>query len=177
MRAHVQNGADLYVDLYVQDAQVHHLGARPPCQSDAARWRRHPSPAAYLLHTQWRRVSSPPPCAGAVLRLAPCGRERTTKMSLPRGTARPACASRAVGVHDRYENPVRSKSYRRLQFWYIVYTLYAVYIVPCITILAVHMHVHVLSLPRQWNYGISTGGAACTVHVLEFHCICKLCHT
>ena len=78
-------------------------------------------------------------------------------------------------MHDRYENPVRSKSYRRLQFWYIlvVYTLYAVYIVPCITILVVHMHVHVLSLPRQWNYGISMGGAACTV--LEFHCICKLC--
>lgn len=65
------DGADLYVDLYVQDAQVHHLGARPPCQSGAARWRRHPSPAAYLLHAQWRRVSSPPPCAGAVLRLAP----------------------------------------------------------------------------------------------------------
>ena len=123
------DGADLYVDLYVQDAQVHHLGARPPCQSGAARWRRHPSPAAYLLHTQWRRVSSPPPCAGAVLRLAPCGRERTTKMSLPRGTARSACASRAVGVHDRYENPVWSKSYRRLQLWYIVYTLYAVYTV------------------------------------------------
>ena len=32
MRAHVQNGADLCVDLYVQDAQVHHLGARPPIQ-------------------------------------------------------------------------------------------------------------------------------------------------
>ena len=38
-----------------------------------------------------------------------------------------ACASRAVGVHDRYENPVWSKSYRRLQLWYIVYTLYGVY--------------------------------------------------
>ena len=32
MRAHVQNGANLYVELYVQDAQVHHLGARPPIQ-------------------------------------------------------------------------------------------------------------------------------------------------
>ena len=80
-----------------------------------------------MLHAQWRRVSSPPPGAGAVLRLRPCGRERTTKMSLPRGTARSACASRAVCVHDRYENPVRSRSYRRLQSWYIVYTLYAVY--------------------------------------------------
>ena len=46
---------------------------------------------------------------------------KTTKMSLPRGTARPACASRAVCVHNRYENPVRSKSYRRPQLWYIVY--------------------------------------------------------
>ena len=43
------DGADLYVDLYVQDAQVHHLGARPPRHSGAARWWRHPSPATYLL--------------------------------------------------------------------------------------------------------------------------------
>ena len=54
-----------------RNAEVHRLGARPPRQPGAARWWRHPPPAAYLPHSEWRGVSSPPPCAGAVLRLAP----------------------------------------------------------------------------------------------------------